>query len=250
MVESSDRSRVAVESSTRLGRSLASRSMLVSRDPSIRLRRAVQGEDFGPRVLSRLDEADLTTPRSQEDNLALVRRLVVKSDMRNADRNMHTSLSWAAICGNEELFEWLVIDGGHDDDELSRVSCPSSLGSETVELIHVRGGMQDSENNTILHLLASLPSPALTPAQRLPRFATGCAIRMAGIYYDRCTSNLDCRAAPCPPQLTQSAVSFVLDWANVGGKTAMHVAAQEGNEPFVRVSQRPPSSSGTKSRKP
>ena len=39
---------------------------------------------------------------------------------------MHTSLSWAAICGNEDMFEWLVIDGGHDDDELSRVSTASA----------------------------------------------------------------------------------------------------------------------------
>jgi hypothetical protein len=35
---------------------------------------------------------------------------------------MLTSLAWAAICGYEELFEYLVFDVGHDDDELSRVS--------------------------------------------------------------------------------------------------------------------------------
>lgn len=31
-------------------------------------------------------------------------------------------------------------------------------------------------------------------------------------------------------------VPFVVDWANKSGKTAMHVAAQEGNEVFARVS--------------
>ncbi|KAL7415195.1 ankyrin repeat-containing domain protein [Mrakia frigida] len=144
--------------------------MLASRDPSERLRRAVQ-----------------------DDSLPLVRRLVQKYDIRNTDRNMYTSLSWAAICGNEDMFEWLVIQGGHDDDELSR----------------------DSENNTILHLLASLPSKTLTPPHRIVRFDSGCAIRMASIYHDR--------------------FSFVLDWANTLGKTAMHVAAQEGNQAFVRL---------------
>lgn len=33
-----------------------------------------------------------------------------------------TSLSWAAVEGNLEVFEWLLMDFGHDDQELSRVS--------------------------------------------------------------------------------------------------------------------------------
>jgi hypothetical protein len=32
-----------------------------------------------------------------------------------------TSLSWAAVEGNLEVFEWLLMDYGHDDQELSRV---------------------------------------------------------------------------------------------------------------------------------
>ncbi|CDZ98601.1 FOG: Ankyrin repeat [Phaffia rhodozyma] len=144
--------------------------MLSSRDPTVRLRRAVQ-----------------------EDNLPLVKRLVGRYDMRNTDKNMHTSLSWSAICGNEDMFEWLVVVAGHDDDELSR----------------------DSENNTLIHLLASLPSQLYTPPSRAHVFQHGAAIRMASIYYDR--------------------FSFVLDWANVGGKTGLHVAAQEGNEGFVKL---------------
>jgi len=181
------------------------------------------------------------------------------------------------------MFEWLVIQGGHDDDELSRVSSLPSLSSRSSEELGDilrsiprsisldlvehggrrkevdRGGqikahlslpslsllyLQDSENNTILHLLASLPSKALTPPHRIARFDSGCAIRMASIYYDRCSfppplslSLLDRNVRRADlPGLSFSTVSFVLDWANTGGKTAMHVAAQEGNQAFVQVS--------------
>lgn len=43
-------------------------------------------------------------------------------ELRNADRSRLTSLSWAAIEGGLEVFEWLLLDYGHDDQELSRVS--------------------------------------------------------------------------------------------------------------------------------
>lgn len=42
------------------------------------------------------------------------------------------------------------------------------------------------------------------------------ALRMASMYYER--------------------YPYLIDWSNVHGKTALHVAATKGNEGFVRVS--------------
>jgi hypothetical protein len=49
-------------------------------------------------------------------------RLRYKTPLRNTDSQRLTSLAWAALSGAEETFEWLLLDAGHDDDELSRVS--------------------------------------------------------------------------------------------------------------------------------
>lgn len=57
--------------------------------------------------------------------MSLLDRLQHKYDLRNADRSRMTSLSWAAVDCNLEVFEWLLMDFGHDDQELSRVSHPS-----------------------------------------------------------------------------------------------------------------------------
>jgi len=43
------------------------------------------------------------------------------------------------------------------------------------------------------------------------------ALRMARLYYER--------------------FPFLIDWSNVAGQTALHVASTKGNEEFVRVSQ-------------
>lgn len=43
----------------------------------------------------------------------------------------------------------------------------------------------------------------------------GAALRMARLYYDR--------------------YSWIIDWSNVHGKTALHMAALKGNEELVRV---------------
>jgi hypothetical protein len=59
---------------------------------------------------------------SEDNNVPLLARLQHKMDLRNVDRNRLTSLSWAAIEGSLEVFEWLLLDYGHDDQELSRVS--------------------------------------------------------------------------------------------------------------------------------
>src|SRR4051812_42619124 len=58
-----------------------------------------------------------------ENNLALVKRLVQRTEMRNPDPagRRYTSLAWAAVCGCEEVFEFLLLSG-HDDEELSKVS--------------------------------------------------------------------------------------------------------------------------------
>lgn len=44
----------------------------------------------------------------------------------------------------------------------------------------------------------------------------GAALRMSRMYYDRYT--------------------WILDWSNMQGKTALHIAALKGNEELVRVS--------------
>jgi hypothetical protein len=77
---------------------------------------------------------------------------------------------------------------------------------------------QDSENNTILMLLSDLkPSSSTSPYQSRPPDVdiVGAALRMSKLYYDRYT--------------------WILDWSNVHGKTALHVAALKGNEELVRV---------------
>jgi uncharacterized protein len=76
---------------------------------------------------------------------------------------------------------------------------------------------QDSENNTILMILSDLKSPHLYDySSQLPAGdINGAALRMARLYYDR--------------------YPWILDWSNVHGKTALHIAALKGNEELVRV---------------
>ena len=71
------------------------------------------------RLVSRGVRADLDG--GTDNNVPLLSRLQQKADLRNTDRNRLTSLSWAAIEGSLEVFEWLLLDYGHDDQELSRV---------------------------------------------------------------------------------------------------------------------------------
>jgi hypothetical protein len=116
------------------------------RDPTIRLRQAVQS-----------------------NNLPLVQRLAAKVPLRNTDSSRLTSLAWAAICVAEEVFEWLLLDAGHDDDELSR----------------------DQENSTVLHLLATVPSPLAPPmavGKRKAAEMQRAAVRMSILYWEACKS--------------------------------------------------------------
>jgi hypothetical protein len=57
----------------------------------------------------------------EENDLNLVMRLRHKTDLRNTDEKRLTSLAWAALSVAEDVYEWLLLDAGHDDDELSRV---------------------------------------------------------------------------------------------------------------------------------
>ncbi|EEB93641.1 hypothetical protein MPER_07670 [Moniliophthora perniciosa FA553] len=120
----------------------------------------------------------------KENNLFLVKRLVQRTDQRNPDptHRRYTSLCWAAVLGHEETFEFLL-QNGHDQYECSR----------------------DSENNTILMLLAEQTSS----------LANGAALRMARLYFDHYPKTIH--------------------WANIHGKTALHVAALKGNEELVRM---------------
>ncbi|KAI0796751.1 ankyrin repeat-containing domain protein [Abortiporus biennis] len=145
-------------------------------------------------------EKDATTrlrKAVKENNLFLVKRLLKRTDMRNLDptNKRFTSLAWAAVLGHEETFEFLLAEG-HDDREYSK----------------------DSDNNTILILLAEARPPLLDNP-----YASGpsdydfysATLRMARLYYDRYPD--------------------ILDWANKSGKTALHVAAEKGNEELVRM---------------
>lgn len=62
---------------------------------------------------------------SSLDPLRLKNRQTHGFDIRNADPGpgRYTSLAWAVVYGHEEIFEYLL-NLGHDEEELSRVSTP------------------------------------------------------------------------------------------------------------------------------
>ncbi|KAF8914023.1 hypothetical protein CPB84DRAFT_1832824 [Gymnopilus junonius] len=132
----------------------------------------------------------------KENNLFLVKRLIQRTDMRNPDTapRRYTSLAWAAVLGHEETFEFLLT-AGHDDEELSR----------------------DSENNTILMLLADQKPSSSASYVSSSLENNGAHLRMARLYYER--------------------YSWILDWSNIHGKTALHIAALKGDEELVRTVQ-------------
>ncbi|KAF7352667.1 hypothetical protein MVEN_01232500 [Mycena venus] len=135
----------------------------------------------------------------KENNLFIVKRLIQRTDMRNPDPapRRYTSLAWSAVLGHEETFEFLMT-AGHDDAELSKARPPL-----------------DSENNTILMLLADHTPGALPSSRPNNGDVMGAVLRMARLYYERYPD--------------------ILDWSNVHGKTALHIAALKGHEDLVRM---------------
>ncbi|KJA30152.1 hypothetical protein HYPSUDRAFT_175394 [Hypholoma sublateritium FD-334 SS-4] len=73
---------------------------------------------------------------------------------------------------------------------------------------------KDYENNTILMLLAD-QKPAQSTSYIEGDDHSGAYLRMAQLYYER--------------------YNWVLDWSNIHGKTALHIAALKGNEELVRM---------------
>jgi uncharacterized protein len=184
---------------------------MAEKDASVRLRRAVQGLD----LVSFFVLFIVAHYFSLENNLFLVKRLIKRTEMRNPDPNTkrYTSLAWAAVCGHKETFEYLLSQG-HDDDELSKV-CPFFPYCTD----HHRSVPQDSDDNTILILLADAQPPATANSFRSGSndyYSIDAIFRMARSYYDKYPD--------------------IRDWANSQGKTALHVAAIKGNEELVRVS--------------
>ncbi|CAG8475241.1 1974_t:CDS:2, partial [Acaulospora colombiana] len=116
--------------------------------------------------------------------------------MRNPDPApaRYTSLAWAAVCGCEDIFEYLLLMC-HDDEELSK----------------------DAEKNTILCLLAGAPGNSPSGSMHTPMddATTQASMRMARMYLQR--------------------FPFITDWCNQHGKTALHIAASNGNDEFVRL---------------
>ncbi|KAF7288299.1 ANK-REP-REGION domain-containing protein [Mycena chlorophos] len=143
----------------------------------------------------------------KENNLFIVKRLIQRTDMRNPDPGprRYTSLAWSAVLANEETFEFLM-NAGHDDAELSKVSTRSAVIPSS--LIIAR--------RTRKTTLFSCCLPTTTPLLPLmPSTSRGAALRMARMYYDRYPD--------------------ILDWSNVHGKTALHMASLKGHEELVRM---------------
>ncbi|KAK2466306.1 hypothetical protein APHAL10511_001948 [Amanita phalloides] len=133
----------------------------------------------------------------KENNLFIVKRLIKKTDMRNPDIAVkrYTSLAWTAVLGHEESFEFLLT-AGHDDEESSK----------------------DSENNTVLMLLAEAKTPTPDPyasSSTQHQDMSGAIARMARLYIERYPK--------------------ILDWSNMQGRTALHLAALKGNEVLARM---------------
>ncbi|THH32902.1 hypothetical protein EUX98_g1247 [Antrodiella citrinella] len=132
----------------------------------------------------------------KENNLFIVKRLCKKTDMRNPDPTSKRYTSLAwAAVLGHEETFEFLLGEGHDDREYSK----------------------DADNNTILILLADTRAPlsnTLSPCPSDHDFYSA-TLRMARLYFER--------------------YGDLLDWANVQGKTALHVAALKGNEDLVRM---------------
>lgn len=154
-----------------------------------------------------------------DNNLFLVRRILARiPDIRNPDPgpSRYTSLAWSVLCVHEEIFMYLL-ESGHDDEDLSRVSFEELVWFLPQPPIHQAWQKQDSEDNTILCLLAGVhpnqPNP-YSPTMS-PQDTSTSLVRMLTAYHAR--------------------FPFLLDWTNVRGKTPLHLASIVGNVAIAEV---------------
>lgn len=93
-------------------------------------------------------------------------------------------------------------------------SCPRCVAFLSRLGVWLSRVAQDSENNTILILLAEIKRPPVG-SNTEGSDILGAALRMARLYYER--------------------YPYILDWSNSSGRTALHVAAMTGKDDMVRV---------------
>lgn len=108
--------------------------MLTHGDDSERLRRAIKGTC----VKSSGIIVGYHMSCFLDNNLLVVRRVLARiPDMRNPDPgpSRYTSLALAALCVHEEVFSYLL-DSGHDDEDLSRVSRKQTLVGRATVVFH------------------------------------------------------------------------------------------------------------------
>jgi hypothetical protein len=98
---------------------------------------------------------------TSDNNVALLERFSHRWELRNVDKARMTSLSWAAAEGRTAVFEWLLLDHGHDDQELSRVSaaCERWRAPEPP----IRHGLTSRTTKTTASSISSLHYLALRP---------------------------------------------------------------------------------------
>lgn len=64
----------------------------------------------------------LTSPKATVKHLERLAARLPNDDVRACDSRGVTSLAVAAAAGNLEVCEWLLLDEGHEEGEISRVS--------------------------------------------------------------------------------------------------------------------------------
>ncbi|KAG9016772.1 hypothetical protein FRB90_002192 [Tulasnella sp. 427] len=150
----------------------------------------------------------------KENNLYLVRRIIERNtDTKEPGVRRQRQIHRFDIRnpdpgpGRYTSLAWAAVNGHEEIFEYLL-----TLGHDEEEL------SRDAENNTILILLAGVKNSPILNAQGREYDIQDIALRMARMYYER--------------------YPYLIDWSNVHGKTALHVAATKGNEGFVRETAR------------
>ncbi|KAG9000622.1 hypothetical protein FRB94_009579 [Tulasnella sp. JGI-2019a] len=157
------------------------------------------------------DPSDRLRRAIQENNLYLVRRIIERNVDGKGEHSVRRSRQYRFDLRNPDpqasrytSLAWAAVNGHEEIFEYLL-----NLGHDEEEL------SRDVENNTILILLAGVRGPPENSIQGKDYDLQDTALRMAQMYYER--------------------YPYLIDWSNVHGKTAMHVAATKGNEGFVRM---------------